>query len=157
MSRAAFQLGRLTLLDNPMGMELQSLNLQTSRLPTSIVARQSESLTFLECPPGMGINASLPPSQEDGLCSGQGELGYTAATKELKLTVQHVNGTAELSDINNQAELLELIARRSGIKPANFSLWIGGRRIAWNCPLRDCGVKDGSTVQLRLQEAAQMN
>ena len=75
--------------------------------------------------------------RRDGPCSGQCELGYPAASKDLQLTVQHVNGTAEqytISDINSQAELLEMIAKRSGTEPANFSPWIGECRFAGNCP-----------------------
>ena len=55
ISRAASQLGRLTIADNPLGMKISALNLATCRMKAPI-------LPVSRCQSSTGIVQPLPPS-----------------------------------------------------------------------------------------------
>ena len=57
ISRAAFELGRLTAADRPFGMPVDVLDLQTSRMRRSTIARQQ---TSLDMGTDMGIDSHKP-------------------------------------------------------------------------------------------------
>ena len=164
VGRAAMQLGRLTVADKPMGLPIDALDLQTSRLRSSI-------LPFVHNTKDTGINdislAAPSPMEE---CN-DGDLFDIDDTQELDTSNQawvaprvinitvcsSANGDRfplAIAETATLEQLQQQLYRTLGLPPHTFTATVDEALLQFGRPLTTQGVHDASVVTLHHRQPA---